>query len=86
MGSTLGRRQCRKASVLPDVLTDVSDSINLAIKETTNLSDNMNNVATGQPIHRAFEIWPSPNSRAWSSFVIKPISDWAFSQMVAELD
>ena len=79
-------QQCCKVSALPDILTAISDNINLAIKETTNLSDAMNNMATGQPIHCAFEIWPSPDSRIWSSFDIRPISDWAFSMMVAELD
>jgi len=76
-------RRCYSASTSPVALTEVFNSINLAIEGTTNLLDAMNNVATGQPIHRAFEVWPSLDR---SSFVIQPISDWAFSEMVAELD
>ena len=57
-----------------------------AIRATKDLPDAVRNVTTGQPIHRAFEIWPSPDNRSWECCVIRPISDWAFCQMIAELD
>lgn len=41
---------------------------------------------SGQPIHRAFEISPSPQNRHWINCLIRPVSDWAFSQMVTEMD
>jgi hypothetical protein len=57
-----------------------------AIVGTEDLAGAICNVATGQPIHRAFEVWPSTDITAWECCVTRPISDWAFSQMVAELD
>lgn len=53
---------------------------------SADLTHAVRNVVTGQPIHRAFEIWPSPDNRSWECCVTRPVSDWAFSQMIAELD
>jgi hypothetical protein len=57
-----------------------------AIVGTEDLAGAIRNVPTGQPIHRAFEVWPSTDITAWECCITRPISDWAFSQMVAELD
>ena len=68
------------------MLSIATDRILNAIKETGNLHDAVTKVHTGQTVHRAFEIYPSPESRHWESCRIRPVSDWAFSQMFAELD
>jgi hypothetical protein len=79
-------RQCFAAALSPDALLSAGRVILDAINETKNLEVAITRVHNGQPIHRAFEIFPSPNSRRWINCLIRPVSDWAFSQMMAELD
>lgn len=79
-------RECHAASASPDALQIATQKIIDAIMGTEDMSGAIRNVATGQPIHLALEVWPSPDIRAWECFEVRPISDWAFSQMVAELD
>ena len=79
-------RECCTAAVSPLALTTATQKIIHAIRTTKDLRHAVRNVTTGQPIHRAFEIWPSPNNRCWECCVVRPISDWAFSQMIADLD
>ena len=79
-------RPCFAAASSPDALLSATREILDAIDATKNLVDAIANVHNGQPIHRAFEIFPSPESRRWINCLIRPVSDWAFSQMIAELD
>ena len=79
-------RECHAASPSPDALTIATQKVINAIVGTEDLAGAIRNVPTGQPIHRAFEVWPSTDITAWECCVTRPISDWAFSQMVAELD
>ena len=50
--------ECCIAAGSPQALEDTSLKIVNAIKATTDLPDAMHKVATNQPIHPAFEIWP----------------------------
>ena len=77
-------RQCFAAALSPDALLSAGRVILDAINETKNLEVAITRVHNGQPIHRAFEIFPSPNSRRWINCLIRPVSDWAFSQMMAK--
>jgi hypothetical protein len=79
-------RPCFAAALSPDALLSATREILDAIDETKNLADTIAKVHNGRPIHRAFEIFPSPESRRWINCLIRPVSDWAFSQMLAELD
>ena len=55
-------------------------------KKPEKLADAVVKVHNGQPIHCAFQISPSPWSRRWESCVAEPVSDWAFAQIMADLD
>ena len=79
-------RPCFAAALSPDALLSAAGEILQAIDETKNLADAIDKVHSGQSIHRAFEIFPSIRSRRWIRCLIRPVSDWAFSQMMAELD
>jgi hypothetical protein len=79
-------RECLTASVSPGNLMIASQKVINAIMATKDLSGALRHVAAGQLIHCAFEIWPSPYTRAWECCITRPISDWAFAQMVADLD
>jgi hypothetical protein len=79
-------RPCFAAALSPDALSSATREILQAIEETENLADTIIKVHNGQPIHCAFEIFPSPLSRRWINCLIRPVSDWAFSQMVIKLD
>jgi hypothetical protein len=79
-------RQCLRAAYSPETLSAVTEEVRGAIRATTNLKDAIMSVSTGEPIHRAFEMYPSLKNRAWIHCLVRPVSDWAFSEMIAELD
>ena len=79
-------RPCFAAALSPDALVSAAREILEAIDETENLAKTITKVHNGRPVHPAFEIFPSPDSRRWINCLIRPVSDWAFSQMLAELD
>jgi hypothetical protein len=59
--------------------------INVISAPLQDLASAIHNMAIGDLIY-AFEVSPSPDIRTWECFVTRPISDWAFSQLVAALD
>jgi hypothetical protein len=79
-------RQCLKATSSPNALLTTTNEIKSAITETTKLRHAITSVSSGKPIHRLFQIYPSLPSRDWGQYFIRPISDWALSEMLAELD
>jgi hypothetical protein len=79
-------RQCFAAALSPDALSSATRVTLKAIGETEKLADTIAKVEHGEPIHSAFEIYPSPESRCWINCLVRPVSDWAFYQMMAELD
>ena len=66
----------------PDALEVATQKIINVIAAT---EDSASAMTTGDLIY-AFEVSPSPDTRAWEGFVTRPISEWAFSQLVAALD
>jgi hypothetical protein len=36
--------------------------------------------------HRLFEIYPAPASRSWESCLVRPVSEWAFDQLLTEME
>ena len=56
---------CFTAALSPDTLLSAAGKILHAINETKNLVDAIVNVHSDQLIHRAFEIFPSIQSRRW---------------------
>jgi hypothetical protein len=57
------------------------------IRATNNLADVISDMHSAETMpHRAFEVVPSPLTRSWESCWVRPISDWAFSQMIMDLD
>jgi hypothetical protein len=78
-------RRCFKAALSLEALSTATRVILAAIDETKKLSDAVTKVHNGQPIHRAFKIFPSPKSRFFINCLVRPVSDWAFSQMMVEL-
>jgi hypothetical protein len=78
-------RRCFAAGLSLEALSTATRIILTAIDETKNLSDTVAKVDNGRPIHHAFEIFPSPESRRWINCLVRPVSDWAFSQMMVEL-
>jgi len=79
-------RQCLGAAVSPAALSDTSKDIISAIKVCKDLHQAISQANTGEPIHRAFEIYPGLPSRQLASCLVRPISDWALSHMFAEID
>jgi hypothetical protein len=79
-------RQCLGAAVSPDSLRRATQAITTAIKNIKELSDTLASVQGGETVHRAFQIRPSPESRGWNSYLTEPVSVWAFSQMMTDLD
>jgi hypothetical protein len=79
-------RRCFDAAVSLATLSAATDEVLSAIKESQKLNDAVARAHAGQPIHRAFDIYPSSQSRHWESCLVQPISDWALSQIMAELD
>jgi hypothetical protein len=53
-------RRCFAAALSPHALLSATRVILEAIDETENLADTIAKMHSGQPIHRAFEIFPSP--------------------------
>ncbi|KAK2459845.1 hypothetical protein APHAL10511_008166 [Amanita phalloides] len=78
-------RRCFRAAVSPGDLSDAKNKIKDAIQDTNKLHDVVFNVRRGNPIHRAFQIRPSPESRFLVSCLVEPVSAWAFLEMLDEL-
>ena len=79
-------RQCRMALASPAALNTATQKIiNVIAATSQDLASGIYNMAIGDLIY-AFEVCPSPDIRTWECFVTRPISDWAFSQLVAALD
>lgn len=76
-------RRCLDAAVSP---AEASQNIIAAINECNNLREVISQAHSGQQIHRAFEIYPALPSRQLDICLIRPISDWVFSHIIAELD
>ena len=55
-----------------------------AIHETEAFSDVLYNVGRDGTIHHAIQVRPSEH-RFWNSRLVEPVSDWALSEMMAEL-
>lgn len=79
-------RRCFEAAVSPGKLVATADQIIGAIRQHRELKNAITDAHAGKPIHCAFEVCPSSNSRYWDSCSLRPISDWALSQIMAELD
>jgi len=80
-------RLCFEAAVSPAMLLNATTIIVNAITKCEDLAAAIFNVRGNRPVpHRAFEIWPSPKARFWDSCHVRPVSDWAFHQIMAELD
>ena len=80
-------RACFAAAVSPEGLSTAKATIHNAIKGTEKLADAVVGVHGAQLIHRAFLIVPGSNTnRYWESCVAEPVSDWAFSDILTELD
>jgi len=81
-------RECFAAAASPRHLSLAKDKIRHAIDQTDNLSRTIINMRVGGDtvIHRAFQIRPLSEDRLWNSCLVKPVSDWAFSEMMDVLD
>lgn len=79
-------RQCFRAALSPESLSFNTTAALNAIRGIDRLANVIIQVHTGNLIHPAFEIYPSSNSRQLETCLTRPVSDWAFSQMMAELD
>jgi len=79
-------RQCFEIALSPDALLSATNGIIRAIKRTQNLPDTIFSVNAGEQVHCAFEVYPSLEDRAWIQCLVRPVSDWAFSQIMAEMD
>lgn len=75
---------CFEIAVSPDGLLEAMKEIKDAIAETKKLVDAVNNMKRGTTIHRAFQLRPAKN-QLWSWLLIEPVSDWALSEMMADL-
>jgi len=83
----LNPRLCFEAAVSPTMLLNATTMILNAITKCEDLAAAIFNVHGDRPVpHRAFEIWRSPKTRFWDSYHVRPVSDWAFHQIMAELD
>ncbi|KAM6492684.1 hypothetical protein JOM56_012408 [Amanita muscaria] len=78
-------RRCFRAAVSPTALFDATNKIKDGIEDTEKLYDVVFNARRGNPIHRAFQIRPSPQSRFLVSCLVEPVSAWAFLIMLDEL-
>ncbi|KIM46713.1 hypothetical protein M413DRAFT_23080 [Hebeloma cylindrosporum] len=79
-------RWCERASRSPAALHLATVKVINAMQSTTAFCGAMSSIISGELSHRAFEIWPSSSNRAWDLLILRPISPWALSEMVAELD
>jgi hypothetical protein len=79
-------RQCLKAASSPTALTSATTQLTRAVALITDLEDVIASAYTGEPIHRALEIYPAPDTRDWLQCLARPVSEWAFSQMVIKMD
>jgi hypothetical protein len=59
-------RRCFEAAVSLETLSDATDEVLGTIKESKGLADAVVKVYTGQPIHPAFQVYPSESKR-WVS-------------------
>jgi hypothetical protein len=80
-------RLCFEVALSPTRLENAELSIINGITQCKDLVAAISDVHGDQPVpHRAFEICPSPKSRSWEACRVRPVSDWAFHQIVAALD
>ena len=78
-------RECFRAARSPKTLSIAEVETRNAIKGTKDLADAVVGVHGAKEIHPAFQIVPNTN-RYWESMLAEPVSDWAFSHIMAELD
>lgn len=79
-------RQCFTAALSPNALSSAARGILQAINQTENLADTILKVHNSRPFHRVFDISPSPQTKCWINCLIRFVSDWGLSEMMAVLD
>ncbi len=78
-------RPCFEAAASPACLRYATNEIRDAIKNTEDLSNAVIKVNSGDKIHRAFQVRPSSEDRFWNTCPVEPVSDWALSEIMADL-
>jgi hypothetical protein len=79
-------RRCFQAAVSPHSLCEATQAVITAIRDIKELSDIFADVNCGKTVHCAFQIRPSTESRCWDSCLTEPVSVWACSQMMTDLN
>ena len=77
---------CLQAASSSTALSFIRENIIAGIRNFEKLLRVISDTYAGKPTHRAFEIYPSLPCRQLQFCLVRPISDWAFSQMIEELD
>jgi hypothetical protein len=76
-------RRCLKEAVSSATLSRSRGKIIAGIRDLRKV---ISQAHAGESIHQAFEIYPSLPCRQLATCLVRPISDWTFSEMIAELD
>ena len=77
---------CLQAASSSTALSFIRENTIAGIRNFEKLRRVISDTYAGKPTHRAFEIYPSLPRRQLLYCLVRPISDWAFSQMIEELD